>query len=165
MIEEKDIKVEEITYRIKGLLASDHYTFLSELGQMTGGLLTGVGIDNNIDFGKVVTGLFLNATPEKLASLMKRLFQKSIAVPNMDKDEKYELHFGKNFHHVPALFEEILKFNYGLAFFEIKKKLGQSSLFAMILAMLFQQREKNQNLTGLEKSISDYQNTNSSANE
>jgi len=165
MIEEKEIKVGETTYTIKGLLASDHYMFLSELGQMVGGLLSGVGIDNNIDFGRVVTGLFMNATPEKLASFMKRLFQKSIAVPNMDRDEKYELHFGNKFHHVPALFEEILKFNFGPAYFELKKKLEQSNLFVMMLAMLFRPKEENQSLQGLEKSISDYQNTNTSAKE
>lgn len=112
-------------------MGSDRWKLLYELGVRTGGAFKGFGgLDSDIDFGKVISGLFDNSSPEEVSNFIKSVIQKTVVQPAHIKDsEKYELHFAEYFHHNIDIFACIFDQNYGKTIDRIKKKLFQLGLF------------------------------------
>lgn len=132
MIEEREFKVGDITYRIQELLASDRWKLMMEVGKMTGGVFNGIGLDDEINYGLAFMGLMQNATPDQVSDFMKRTLKQSIVQPNISKDEKYEIHFGEYFDHSIDVISEIIELNFGKAIQKLKKKLIELGVFIPI---------------------------------
>lgn len=143
MLEEKEFKEEEITYRIQELLASERFKLGIELGKLTGGAFNGFGIDTDINLGAIISGFFNNSSSYEFSEFMKKTLRNSVVQPNFEDEKKYEIHFGKYFHHIPTVFTEILEQNFGKVIQELKKKLTKSELFTTILKIILEpEKEK-----------------------
>jgi len=140
--EEKEFEEGGVTYRIVKLLASDHFDLLEEVGTFAGSALNGVGIDNDINVGMVISGLFNNSYGVKASVFMKKWIKKCVVQPNMEKDN-YETHFGEHFHNIIGVFENILNQQFSKSAVELKKKLSQSEKFTLIMSLILSRQSQS----------------------
>ncbi len=127
------VKVESVEYQIQELLATDRHTLMLEIAQLAGTAVSGFGMDDDIDAGKIISGLMKNGNPREMALFIKQTILDSVAFPRMDTDT-YELHFCEHYSHTVDVLEEIFILNFGTPIQRIKKKLLNNGILGRIFS-------------------------------
>jgi len=137
---EKHIKIGDISYTIREMLASQRTVFLFEssdiMGEAFPALLESYFADveklKEIGVVGVVRGVFMgsNTSPEACADFLKKTILASVKSPkSASVAQEYDKHFARHFDHLPLLLGEIYQLNFGATVAELKKKLQTSGIF------------------------------------
>lgn len=134
MQELKKFIVDSVTYQIQELLATERNILILEVVQLAGGAASGIGVDDDIDFGKMISGFMKNGNPREMAEFIKQTILGSLAFPKLD-DNSFEVHFQEHYSHQIDVLEQIFILNYGPPINHIKKKLANSAILGKIFSI------------------------------
>ena len=134
----KQITIESVNYELVEMLATKRSIIGLTVKNIILGIKDGIGnvkdgIDTEINYTKLFTGLLERIDPEKGAYLLRDIILSGVQFPVLDND-RYDEHFGEFYHHQIQLVSEIMKMNFGKSIDEIKKKLEQTGILGLIFS-------------------------------
>jgi hypothetical protein len=112
----QEIEINQTTYTIQEILATDRIFLGIHLAKLNAHMLT----DGD------ATSFLSSQDPASTTKLIKSLLDKALQFPRFKKDNDFENHFSDNFSDIPELIGEIIELNFGETIENIKKKFLQT---------------------------------------
>ena len=125
--------IDGVNYEIIEMPATKRSVIGLELKSIATGARDGVdGIDSEIDWAGILTGILDRVEPEKGAQLLRDIIMNGLRFPVMKSVAEYDDIFTENYHHQMDLVQWIMEHNFGKLVGSIKKKLASTGILTLI---------------------------------
>lgn len=126
-------QIDGVNYELQEMPATKRNIILLELKNIAAGAKDGIGgIDEELDYAKLIGGILDRIEPEKGAQLIYDIISNGVRFPVISSQLDFDAHFTEHYEHQIDLIAWIMELNFGKSIEKIKKKLLTTGILSMI---------------------------------